>query len=426
MCVDHCFEKTLYYTSPGHGGWGIIRIAALVPQSHLMFICPSACFRHGALGAIQHGYKDRTSYLYIMPSDVVTGYDEIIMEGAKELLDGDEGIRVLFLFVACVDDFIGTDMDAVAKRVERQHPGVIVRACHMNPVAAETAKPPLVTCYQKMFSAIPAENRAAEKAVNLLGSFAPVDRECELFGFLDSCGGYQVRQLADYESFDAFCGMGRSLYNLVLMPGANFTAQFMDDTYGTRSLVSLISYDMEEIAEGYHKLALLLAGDEAGAKRLAAQFDFETVRQETIRSIRKAQETLGGMPVVVSDSAVLRPFSLARALLSYGFWVEEVIAQEVVGADRPAYEALCKEYPQLRITQPQHHRSAILQKGDTRMVGIGFEGAYLRQCDYVADLSGDEGMYGYYGVRRLMRMLERAVEQKADLKYMIEEYGAVV
>lgn len=52
MCGNACFEKTLHYTSPGHGGWGIIRVAALIPESYLLFICPSACFRHGALGAI--------------------------------------------------------------------------------------------------------------------------------------------------------------------------------------------------------------------------------------------------------------------------------------------------------------------------------------------------------------------------------------
>ena len=63
---------------------------------------------------------------------------------------------------------------------------------------------------------------------------------------------------------------------------------------------------------------------------------------------------------------------------------------------------------------------------DTNMIAIGFEGAYLRQSDYVVDLSGDEGMYGYYGVRKLMEMIDKSVDEKADLKKMIDEYGAVV
>lgn len=27
-----CFENTLCYTAPSHGDWGIVRIAALVPE----------------------------------------------------------------------------------------------------------------------------------------------------------------------------------------------------------------------------------------------------------------------------------------------------------------------------------------------------------------------------------------------------------
>lgn len=121
MCGNACFEKTLHYTSPGHGGWGIIRVAALIPESYLLFICPSACFRHGALGAIQHGYKNRISYLYITPADIVEGYDRIIEEGTAELLEGTkEKIKVLFLFVSCLDDFIGTDLDMVGKTVRKE------------------------------------------------------------------------------------------------------------------------------------------------------------------------------------------------------------------------------------------------------------------------------------------------------------------
>lgn len=442
MCGDHCFEKTLHYTSPGHGGWGIIRVAALIPQSHLMFICPSACFRHGALGAMQHGYKDRTSYLYITPSDIVGGYDDLILEGAEELLEKDRTIKVLFLFVPCLDDFIGTDMEAIAKEVQLRHPDIVVRACHMNPIAVETKKPPLVTTMQSMFSAIETENHASEDAVNLLGSFAPIEKECELFDFLGAYG-ISVRQLADYTTYEQFCEMGRSKYNLILKPGGVFAAEYMDKQFGTESVTSMLSYDMEEIRAFYEEWGRKLearhekmecSGKKAGSlgqsvngqRSEASGLDMEAIEQETKAAIARAAETLAGIPVSVSDSAVLRPFSLAKALISYGFNVKEVIAQQVLPVDREAYEYLCASHPELTVTQPGHHRSAVRSNENTHMVSIGFEGAYLRQSDYVVDLSGDEGMFGYYGVRRLMEMLEKAVEEKADLRKMIEEYGAVV
>jgi len=190
-----------------------------------MFICPSACFRHGALGAVQHGYKDRTSYLYITPADIVAGYDNLILEGADELLAKDKSIKVLFLFVPCMDDFIGTDIESLAIEVQKRHPGIVVRACHMNPIAAETKKPPLVTTMHSMFSAIETKNYASEDAVNLCGSFALIYKECELFDFLGDYG-IEVRQLANYETYEQFCEMGRSKYNLIMRPAGKFAAEY--------------------------------------------------------------------------------------------------------------------------------------------------------------------------------------------------------
>lgn len=420
MCVNHCFEKTLYYNSPGHGGWGIIRVAALIPESHLLFICPSACFRHGSLGAVQHGYKDKTSYLYITPGDIVAGYDNVIEEGVEELFEKDKGIKVLFLFAACIDDFIGTDMEAIARQINKKYPDVVVRVCHMNPIAADTSKPPLVTVYQSMLSTIPTTDKEKENAINLLGKFVPIEKECEMHEFFAFHGVSQVRQIANYDRFEDFCEMGTSKYNLVISPSAKFTAEYMDKTFDTTSVYSDISYDIEEIRRNYEDIE----------KRLFAEaketFDFTQIEKKTKEAIQSAVEKLKDIPVVVSDSAVLRPFSLANALLKYGFQVKEVVAQNVVSVDREAYEKLLEKYPDIKISQPLHHREAVRHKEGEGMVAIGFEGAYLRQCEYVVVLSEDEGMYGYYGVIRLMKMLEQSVTEKADLKKMIEEFGAVV
>ena len=104
-------KESLHYCSPAHGGWGPIRMTQLVPESQLLFCCPSACFRHGALGAFQHGYKNRMAYLYLTREDIIRGYDDILLEGAEEYLCRLEGrLKVLFLFVSCLDDFIGTDL----------------------------------------------------------------------------------------------------------------------------------------------------------------------------------------------------------------------------------------------------------------------------------------------------------------------------
>lgn len=106
MSCCNSFGKTLHYVSPAHGGWGVVRIAALVPESHQLFVAPFACGRHGALGGAVNGIKERISYLYIDEADIVSGgYEDLIPDAVDELFTYlTSRPKVLFLFVSCLDD----------------------------------------------------------------------------------------------------------------------------------------------------------------------------------------------------------------------------------------------------------------------------------------------------------------------------------
>lgn len=92
-----CFEDTLHYSSPGHGDWGVVRIGMLAPESVQLFVCPSACGRHGAIGAMRQGLKDRLHYLYVSQSDIVNGYDDLIPEAVAEVIAVSEKRPKVFL-----------------------------------------------------------------------------------------------------------------------------------------------------------------------------------------------------------------------------------------------------------------------------------------------------------------------------------------
>lgn len=141
MSCQSCFENTLCYTAPSHGDWGIVRIAALVPEVHLLFVSPSACGRHGALGALQHGFKDRVSYLAITREDIIAGYDGLVEEAVAELLRRKKPTpRAIMIFVSCLDDLIGTDLDSLCLRLHAAHPETEFRPAHMNPITLDSKK----------------------------------------------------------------------------------------------------------------------------------------------------------------------------------------------------------------------------------------------------------------------------------------------
>ena len=98
-CTGH---STLHYVSAAHGGWGIVRIAALVPESYLLFVCPFACGRHTALGSIDNGIKDQVSYLFITEGDIISGGSEqLIIDNVGDLFEAlPKRPKVLFIFTS--------------------------------------------------------------------------------------------------------------------------------------------------------------------------------------------------------------------------------------------------------------------------------------------------------------------------------------
>ena len=81
---------SLHYVSASHGGWGIVRMAALVPE--LPIFCsvrPSACGRHNAVGASVAGIKHRVSYLFLTEADIVSGdFEQMIVDNVDILFVG--------------------------------------------------------------------------------------------------------------------------------------------------------------------------------------------------------------------------------------------------------------------------------------------------------------------------------------------------
>lgn len=411
------FEPNLCYCNPAHGGWGIIRVAALIPGSYLLFVCPSACFRHGALGAIQHHYKDRISYLYISQSDIVDGYDQEILDGVDELLERTEkDIRLLFIYVSCLDDFIGTDMEKVTSILGKRYPDILFRAGHMNPIASSTKLPPAVTTFDAMLSVLPDWERT-DDGVTLWGNFVGIPEDNELIRVLNQ-NGHMVRQISSCSTFSEYEEMSRSGRSIVIKPFVRYALSRLEKRTGATHVEMPISYDIDTVAKEYQDLSDFL-GEDLSEK---IKDDHSLCEQ----AIHYAREEVADVPVFVSDSATVFPLSLAVALLKYGFRVTRVYLSEVVGPDQKYADILLDEYPQVEIIQGDHPDSVFRSETETIALAVGEEAAYLSNARYVADISSDEGMLGYQGIRILMDTMRLAMKEKADIRKLIDEYGGIV
>ena len=414
-CCDR-FGKTLHYVSPAHGGWGMVRIAALIPESWQLFVAPFACGRHGALGGILNGVKDRISYLYIDEADIVSGhYENLIPDAVDELFAAiPKKPKVLAVFVSCLDDLLGTDHVALNRLLSERHPDVRFVTCHMNPLKTDTPIPPGIGVQNSIYSLLDRQNEKV-RAVNLIGNNAPLRKECELFGFLEE-HGIQVHHITDYAEFEKFQEMGKSSLNMVLSPTAVYASGLMEENLGIKALEAIHTYDLDEIAARYDALA----------GHFGITLDYNAHRAEADAVLKAAKDAVGDVPVAIDYQAVRKPFTLAKVLLQYGFNVRFLMTDGVKNVEKAAAEYVKANYPQVEIVNAVHHDMVNSPIRDGGYLCIGFDCAYATGSDKVLNLMEDEGLFGFDGVKELMRLLVEANEAEADLKEIIEEAKLII
>ena len=179
-----------------------------------------------------------------------------------------------------------------------------------------------------------------------------------------------------------------------------------------------ISYDIDAVSQEYQVLSSFLGED------FSEEIEKDRILCEA--AIHSAKEEVADVPVFVSDSATVFPLSLAVALLKYGFHVTRVYLSEVVGPDQKYADILLSDYPHVKIIQGDHPDSVFRSETETIALAVGEEAAYLSHACYVADISSDEGLFGYQGIRILMDTMRLAMKEKADIRKLIDEYGGIV
>lgn len=414
-----CFGgPTLDYVSASHGGWGIVRIAALVPESHQLFVCPSACGRHGALGGAVNGIRDRISYLFITEGDIVSGdFEQMIVEAAEQLFEAlEKRPKVLFIFTSCLDDLLGTDHEPILEELSRRYPEVSFRHCTMNPISLDSPYPPGITVNMNMFSLLkPRQER--RRTVNVVGSNVTFDPGCDLKQILGA-KGYRVNHISDCHTFEEFQEMAGAALNIVTSPIALKAAQEMEKRLGIPWIQGFVNYSPEDITDFYREL-----GERLGEELLPLTDPF---RERAEEKIRQAREIIGEYPIAVDYQAVLKPFSLALMLVGRGFRVEMIASDSAAPHEQESLRRLAKEAPDLLVENPMNHDAVKFPHQGERYLCIGFDCGYMTGSDKVLNLMEDEGLYGFDGICRLMDGMVEAYAGSADVHRMIKEAGLIL
>lgn len=409
---------SLHYVSPAHGGWGVVRIAALVPESHQLFVCPFACGRHGALGGAQNGIKDRISYLFINEADIVSGdFEQLIIKSVGELFEALSKVpKVLFIFTSCLDDLLGTDHEAILAELDSKYPDVKFRHCTMNPISLDTPYPPGVTIEMNMYGLLEKSDVKRDQ-INILGSNVSFSEECELKKLLHS-KGWSISHISDHKDFKSFQTMSEAKLNIVTAPIALKAAQQMEKELGIPYMTAYVNHTPEVIEQFYEDLSEYIGEDIVTPSK--------EYRIKAEEKLEQARSLIGDYPIAMDFQAVIKPFSLALTLSEYGFNIGMIASDGIPAHEKGAFELLSKKYLDILVEDPLCHEAVTFPFEGSQYLCIGFDCGYMTGSDKVVNIMEDEGLFGYDGIVRLMDMLVEAYTEKADVQEMIKEAGLII
>ncbi|MGD6731112.1 MAG: nitrogenase component 1 [Pleomorphochaeta sp.] len=417
--MSFCSTKNcLHFASPAHGGWGVVRVGMLIPQSYQLFVCPFACGRHGAIGAIQQGLKNRLSYLYLSQSDIIDGYEDLIVDTMPSLISQlDEEIKVILVFVSCLDDLIGTDTISLKDRLNEKYPKYTFQICHMNPITGDTKSPPMVTIQKNIYELLD-NKKTNPNLIVTLGNFEALNDDNDLKSFLKA-NHFNLLHISETKSFEEFKDLASSRLNLVIAPSGVLAAKHLKNKLNIPYLFLPTSYSLDEIAQQYNEISTFLDID-------VNKLYFEEKKQIALSYINEALDKVKNRNIVVANSATNRVFSLSLALLKYGFNVTTIYAQSCPKIELNSKEIIENNYPNISIKQVLHHTLILGKDKDPQCVAIGIEGAYATNSKFPVQAEGDHKMYGYQAVISLMKSIIESVDSPKTIEELLDLYKLVI
>jgi nitrogenase molybdenum-cofactor synthesis protein NifE len=393
-------KEAMHYCSPSGGGWGVVKVACIVPETEILFAIPIGCGRHGSIASFYDGTADRLSFFIIEEVDIVMGsHIEKIKEAAKELYY-ERRPKGMILCTTCMDDLLGSDYDGITAELEKEL-GIPVGRGKMNPILSDTPKDPSLMIQKTIHDFLEKVDKD-EKKLNVIGSFENIDRDSELHE-LFACNGLDpISHVSDFETFGEYkAEMERACGNIVISPLGSVAGKYLEKKIGQKYMPVYSSYRKDEIDKSYEILGSYLS-------RNFETSEYSKLLQE---KILEARIKLRGLSVALGTNGVSRSFDLARFLVELGMDVRYVLARSVIEVDKKNVDWLRVHSPHIKVI-PNLEPSIALhgESLDKVDICIGLDVAKIFECKYLVEL---ENSMNHFGYRSSIKLIDKLISKEA-------------
>ena len=391
---------TLAFNSPGAQGFGVKRAGLAVPGSVMLLVSPGCCGRNTTMQSRLCGYQDRFFYLLLDDTDIVTGrHLTKIPEAVREVCEFcEKKPSAVMICITCVDALLGTDMDRVSRKCE-ELAGVPVVPCYMYALTREKKLPPMSAVRKAVYSLLKPQKRHSD-AMNILGFFAPLNDDSEIYELLTGAGIRHIREISRCEDLAEYEKMSQANFNLVLNPEARYAAQQMEETLGIPYIEMMRMYHIDKIRNLYRSLG----------NAIGAEFDDEKYYTQAKAAVEGFKAEYGELNFAVGEFLNADSFELAWALISYGFTVSEIYG--TVGERNFVFiRKIAKLSPDTKIFSNLSPTMLDYEPSGKKIdVCIGNDAGYYHSDVPAVDWNEERQPFGYAGVKLLFEKLDEALK----------------
>ena len=412
------FAQGLEYCSPARGTWNIAHTGMLIPEAHEIFVCAAGCLRGVVLTAAEMGAADRFSTIEIKEDNLLDGsMESLIIDGVSDILARlPKTPPAILLYTSCVHHFIGCDLDSVYRTLSEKFPNVRFTDCYMNPIMRKSGLTPDQLMRRQLYSfLVPREKDC--KSVAIIGNDLPIDRSSELYNLI-SDSGFKFNEIHSCKDFDEYLNMASASLFITNIPSAIPAAEELTKRIGGKHIYLSQSFSYDEIIS---ELSVL-------AKTLNVSLpDYTDEIKNAVLALSDAEKVIGSAHVVIDYTAVYRPLSLARLLLSHGFNVQTVYADSFSGEEKSDFEWLKANFPDLVLSPTVNYKCRKLDRqnfqSSEKTLAIGQKAAYFNQTNYFVNMVEGGGLFGFGGIKRLANLMKEAFLSEKNMPELIQIKG---
>ena len=390
----------LHYNGPGSSGYGVKRTAMLLPESAMLMVGPMGCSRSGTVVAEKYGFAHRMFYLNLDDRSIAIGsYLKKIPEAVQYIKDLGE-FKAVLICMTCLDALLGTDLAGLGRKISRQV-GIPVTTTFMDPIVRDGNYGPMVQVRQAITNCFEAQNNCSGSVdvVNLLGTFAPLEKDSELFTLLRGAGINEIKTVAGCRTFEELQNMGASRANIIVHPQAAACGIDLEKRLSMPYIKLYTSYVPRIIEENYKKLGAFLS----------TEICCKNERQAAEKAIEEFARKYHGKRIAVGEAVCGNPFDIAFMLLEAGIEVPFIFRDMIHPEDWDLIEALNKAAPELKVYSGVHPSTAAgvatLPPSDLM---LGLDAGYYNQNAISAAWPFDKTFYGFGGIHALLGIMDTA------------------